>query len=300
MTYTFRFAPRRPLPAATLVLALLAGAAADLAAAPVVNDISKPASGVAEDAYRRGIEALGKNDLKTAETSFREALRQNPQMVSALLAMGEIAFMSRRTDDAGRWIEQAVKANPTDANAQASLGRFLALKGRRAEAEVALKQAAALDGKAFRPRVDLADMLLSRGDAEAAIPLYREALAISPDHPGARYALGQALLSAGYPAAAATELTQAASLAKGNPLPLVALARAEFARKQPDAAMKAVDQALQIQPTLVEGLILKGDLLESRGLPEPALRHYERASTCSQAGVAAFAHRDGPATTRSA
>ena len=272
---------RRSLLACTCLACWLFGGPA--AAVPVLGSgttalppVKAASAGTPQGAaYQRGIEAIAKGDERAAEKAFREALVADPRHVPSMLGLAEVEFNGKRIDEAGAWLDKAVNADPKHAAAQAAWGRFLALKGQNKAAEAALRKSVALDSTAFRPHIDLADLLHAGGRLDESIDLYRRAVAIDGRHSGARYALGLALGRKGDLTGATAELRRALDLAPGNPLPHVALARVHLAAKDEGAALAALDQATAIQPTLVDALMLRGDILTSQGRFDPAVAAYE-------------------------
>jgi len=73
-------------------------------------------------------------------------------------------------------------------------------------------------------------------------------------------------------------LEQAARLDPANPLPHLALARLHASRKALDLALQAADKALALQPGLVDGMLLRGDLLDDQGQAAQAIASYRQAA----------------------
>ncbi len=268
---------------ALILLALaLSGAFPALAVPLSPNEL--PAPGVvtaptpADEAYRRALQNLTDGNLDAAGRAFNESLKLEPKSAKAMLGLAEIAFRNKKLDEAGKWIRRAVETDPGSSEAYASLGRYYALQGKNSEAEAALRKASELDPRAVRPRVDLGDLLSFQRRLPDAIKFYQEAVALNPQHAGAHYALGIALARQGDNAKAQAELEHAARLEANNPLPKLALARVHASLKDPDKALVELNNALAIQPSLVDALLLKGDLLDAKGQTTEATMAYQMAA----------------------
>ena len=255
-----------------------------LSAPKAASTVASPA----DQAYQRALQALTADQLKAAEQAFEDSLKQAPNSAKAMLGLAEIAFRNGKLEPAGTWIQRAIQAEPDSSAAYASLGRYHALNGKSYEAEMALVKAAELDSHAVRPRIDLGDLLSSQGRLPGAVKFYQEVLSIEPQHAGAHYALGIALARQGDKAKALLELERAASLEPGNPLPQLGLARVHAGANDRDKALAALDKALARQPSLVDALMLQGDLLDAKGLTAQATQSYRKAAAA--APKAAFPH----------
>ncbi|MDP3613936.1 MAG: tetratricopeptide repeat protein [Rubrivivax sp.] len=267
------------------LVATLALATASALAMPIVittEQAHKPgAPGAAAGPYEMGLDALVKGDSVAAESAFSQALKANPKSSAAMLGMAELSVKAGKMDEAARWMEKAVQAQPTDANAHESLGRLRLWSGKAKEGEASLRRAIDLDPRAVRARMTLADALMGMGRTADALPLYEQALSIQGDNGAARYALGLALLRQGNTARATTELETSAQLEPRNPLPRLALARLHATRRAYPQALASVNEALALQPTLVEALLLKGDVADLSGKPELAIEAFKEAAAAA-------------------
>ncbi len=262
--------------AAMAAAAAMAGAAVPAFAGPIQSAtplvVQGAPSSPTEAAYRKGLDAMVRQDWAGAERAFNEALKSQPDHVPSVLALGELAFRQGRLDQASRHIDQALAAEPDNAHALASKGRVLVLQGQRAEAEQVLRRAADRDPKAVRPRIDLADLLASRGDHRQAIGLYRQVLTLDGNHAGARFAYGVSLRELGERDAAVRELQAALALAPDAERGHIELARTEFQRRRFTEALAAADAALALPQPSVEARLVKADALEALGRQDEALK----------------------------
>ncbi|MFH0851482.1 MAG: tetratricopeptide repeat protein, partial [Candidatus Peregrinibacteria bacterium] len=130
------------------------------------------------------------NDFAAAQSSYREALRLNPQNVYALLGLGVVAGQQGDHASAERYYRQAILSAPDFAPAPLNLGALLVGMGRLEEGVTAYRTA--LDLNPFFPQahynLGVALMKLNRSqEAEAA---YREAVRLQPKFTAARLNLG--------------------------------------------------------------------------------------------------------------
>lgn len=239
---------------------------------------SAPPTTTADAAYLAGVTALAAGDLTSAERTFRQALEYDPKHPFALLGLAELAFRKNRLDEADKLIQDAARIAPESAHVQASLGRMLAILKRQPQAEAALRKAMELDPKLIRPRIDLADLMAATPQRAAeALQLYQDIVTIAPEHAGAYYAMGITHARLGAYPKARTALETAARLEPSNPLPPLALARLNLQERDLQAAVRQVNRALEIQPTLIEALELRGDIEQMRNAEEAALSSYAAA-----------------------
>jgi tetratricopeptide (TPR) repeat protein len=117
-----------------------------------------------------------------AETYFREALKQDPELFSPLVNLGGALLSQGKIEESLPVNERAVKAQPDDALAHSQLGQSFFFLERLDEAENHLKQAKALDPGHFSlPQLYLAEIYAQKKQIQAAISELEELLRLHPD-----------------------------------------------------------------------------------------------------------------------
>jgi Flp pilus assembly protein TadD len=182
------------------------------------------------DALRRAAEHQQAGRLDAAEQLYREVLRANPGHVEATSALGVIAVMRGRLDEAIELLAEAARREPTLAIRHAILAEAYRRKGLLAEAYASANRALELNPRQVEAHQNLGWIALSTGHIEAAIERFsavlqlqpgpaahnylgmlyqgngrwseseahlREALRLAPDFASAHYNLGVTLLATG-------------------------------------------------------------------------------------------------------
>lgn len=130
------------------------------------------------------------NDFAAAQSTYKEALRLNPQNVYALLGLGVVAGQQGNTVAAEQYYRQAILTAPDFAPAQLNLGALLVGLNRLEEGVTAYR--AALDLNPFFPQAhyNLGVALMKLNRPEEAAAAYREAIRLQPRFTAARLNLG--------------------------------------------------------------------------------------------------------------
>jgi tetratricopeptide (TPR) repeat protein len=197
---------RRARPLALGVAAVLA-----LGALLHVRLAGNPSLSFARSHVAIGQAALRRGDRAAAERAFRDAIRENPLYIDAMMNLGALYQDEKRFGDAVAAYESVLRVNPefagahlnrgSCAQAQGRLdealadyaraesadpylpaapnnaGTALEALGRRAEAEAAYRRAIEDDPGFLDARANLARVLESEGRLEEALAEYREVLA---------------------------------------------------------------------------------------------------------------------------
>ena len=243
---------------------------------------SKP--GQAEELFDKGLAALKRNDLVSAENAFSASLKLDPKAVAPMLGLAQIASKRGQHQAAVDYVHRAFLQAPDDADVQRNWARYKYSEGLYQEAENALRHAMQVDPAAARPRIDLGDLyvLAYRKPAEA-IPFYKEAIRLEPKHAGAHYGLGMALGMTGQRMEAVAELNQAATLAPTNPLPYYRLGRLHESERRLDQAMEAFGLALRARPAFAPAFLERGKILLAKNDSAGALREFQNAAAADSA-----------------
>ncbi len=227
---------------------------------------------------RKGMAALVKGDLDTAESAFKESLRLDPKAVPSLVGLAEVMLKRSRPKEAEELLQTALETAPQHAPVYNVWGRYLYTQKKFTEAEAAFKKAISLRPQEISSYIELGDLYLNGlQKPQEAIAVYREAVALDRHHAGAHYALGLALTTTAETDQAISELKEASRLAPTNPQPFQALGRLYAARKEYQLAFDALDMALKAQPLFVQAYLERGDIFLEKGERDRALLEYQRA-----------------------
>lgn len=169
-----------------------------------------------------GLASLDMQEKKPAEARkrFEAVLRRDPNNLSALLALAELAASTGAPhSEVLRLLGNAVNANPNDAGA----------------------------------RVLLINAHLGNHDARAALAAAQQAAAALPQDARVLDALGRSQLAAGENQQALKTFEKLADLMPGSHLPYWQLANAQLAAQDKPAAAQSLQKALKLQPDFLDG-----------------------------------------------
>ncbi len=144
-------------------------------------------------------DALGRDDLATAEHTLRERLKRTPTDIGAIRMLAELAGRIGRNKDAETLLRRALELAPGFAAARHNLAIAIHRQGRSAEAIAEIDRL--LEAEPRHPSyLNLKAAALARlGDYAPAIALYRRVLADYPRQPKVWMSLGHALKTIGKP-----------------------------------------------------------------------------------------------------
>ncbi len=116
---------------------LIAARVAELSSEKPSSDDDASAEVLSTEAWR----AWQKQDLRTAESKFKQALAKNPTLANAMNGLGWVQLNSGATEDALATFEKTLVLEPTAAGALNGVGQALIALGRLDEAETKLTKA---------------------------------------------------------------------------------------------------------------------------------------------------------------
>ena len=167
------------------------------------------------------------NDLRdpaAAAQSFEEALRLEPDDLSALVDLAVLRKEAARYPEAEALYEKALRAGAPAAATCADLGTAYLLDGKIAEGVASLERALKLDPESTAARYNLAWAYQKQGRNADAEREYRETLRRRPESLEAGINLGLVLIAEGKLAEARAEFIRLRALAPGNQVVLEHLA----------------------------------------------------------------------------
>ena len=109
----------------------------------------------AQEAFNKGLEALGQNNMKEAEKQIGEAARLAPGHPDVLYAQGVLYLRERKWPEAREVLEKATQVDPNHSQAFSALGMTYVNEGKYDAAIPALETAARLQ------RVVMVDLIVA-------------------------------------------------------------------------------------------------------------------------------------------
>ncbi len=251
-------------------------------AAPILRDPGKdvgaPADSPAAAAFRRGVQALLRNDLATAQREFAGAERLDSRVAEPLLGLADVASRQGRTKEAEAYLKRAQALAPSNPAVYLGLGRFYRGQRDPVRAEAALKRAVQIGTAVAPAHIELGDLYLEQRRSSESVQQFQRAVQIRPDSAFAHYGLGVALSLGGKPQEAAAALEKAAALAPKDIAPLQALARLHTEQRSFDKALATIDAAIKLAPKLPQLQLDRADILAARGDTNAALEQGRRVA----------------------
>ena len=114
------------------------------------------------------------------------------------------------------------------------------------------------------------------GRQEHAAELLKQAVASNPNNAAVRHQLSEFLVANGYSEEAIQQLEKTTVLAPDDPRPYIDLSYLLYEKKQYTDALKNLELGLNLDPTNIRALLLKGELEELAGLNSSAVETYHR------------------------
>ena len=126
---------------------------------------------------------LEKQDFPAAEAEFRKVIEINQADAAAYFNLGNVSLLTKRYDDAMKWLQEGMKREPNSAFGQFLLGSTYSALGRPNEAEKSLQSALHLDPTLANARLALVNLYLTQSRRQDAINELQQFLKTSPDSP---------------------------------------------------------------------------------------------------------------------
>lgn len=209
----------------------------------------------AEAQLQKARDYLAKGEKKAAIIEFKNLLADHPDNADARRQLGQLYLETGETDAALIELKKAVEFGADEASTASSLAKVLLAKGDFA------KVLDYLDPKKIPAVATTPSLIVLRGNAFAgrgmlddASKAYAEALKIDPKYADAS----------------------------------IGLARLELTQRKADAAIAALDGVLASTPDSSDALIMKADIIRSKGDKNAAKDLYLRALTADKSKVQAY------------
>ncbi len=162
------------------------------------------------DTFLGGLEAMQRQDLTGAETSFRKVIASQPNYPLAHLNLGSILLMQGKMDAALVEFHNEQEVSPDDLRAYQIPALYLTRLGRKDDAIVEWRRLLKADPENNVGALNLGQLLSQEGKYSEAAQELESAVKGSPDSQELQFALGSAYLKAGQSEKAVVHIRAAA------------------------------------------------------------------------------------------
>ena len=147
----------------------------------VINASLAKVPQAAREQFSKGLEAVGKNDIKTAIEKFTEAVRLYPQFAEAYNELGKMYLKTGDMTKAEEALRRTLQLNEKNAGAQLNYGIVLLKQRKMLEAEKELEKAVLADETATTPHLYLGISLLALDYQDYAETEFLKAISLKDD-----------------------------------------------------------------------------------------------------------------------
>jgi Tfp pilus assembly protein PilF len=175
-----------------------------------------PGPGPGPTALERGRGLRAQGDLVAAATALREALRQDPELIEARVALGATLWELGDLDGAADELRAALRRQPDSVPARLALARVYLSRQEWAAARGELDAVVSRQPDRTDAHFALGIVRYAQGEVNAAIDEYRQVLVADPRQPDAHFHLGLLLTLAQRGAEATPEFLAAAQAGHGR------------------------------------------------------------------------------------
>jgi tetratricopeptide (TPR) repeat protein len=200
----------------------------------------------------------------------------------ALVAMGE-------TVPARLALQRSLAIRPASPMAMKVLAAIAFSRGEEQQGLKLLNSAAAIDPGDFRPCYAMGEAYLRLGRMEDALLAFRAALERDSHHTASRIGVLTALLASHPPEESSDLVHELLQAVPGNPMVQVLAARHARAMGDATTALRHAEHAVELDPELVEAILIRAQLNFVAGKRAQALADAEHAAARNPANLAALA-----------
>ncbi len=231
---------------------------------------------------------LRDKNTDAARQRFLGILNKDPNNLQAMLALSEIALVSRDEDAYVKWLEKATKANPTALEPRARLARYYLGQNKPQQALVIAREAQIAIPDNLAALDLLGSVQLAAGEKENALASFNQILARHPNAIPYLIRVASIQGSMGHPADARATLSNALKIAPDNADVYAALATLDLVDGKPEQALTLARQMQQRKLLVPEGDMLEGDILMRQGKYAAAVQPYRAAFALRKDGLSAI------------
>ncbi|HUW29129.1 MAG TPA: XrtA/PEP-CTERM system TPR-repeat protein PrsT [Sulfuriferula sp.] len=220
----------------------------------------------------RGGAYLGKNDLANARKSFEQALAIKPDFFPAAANLAQLDLQAKNPAAARKRFESILNADKNNLQAMMALAELASISKQEKDYVGWLEKAVKSHPEAIPPRTALTRYYLTKNEPQKALALANDAVNANPDNPDALNLLGATQMATNDKAGAIITYTKLAGKGKPSAAAYWHLALAQLANKNPNEARTALQTGLQLDSGNMQILdTLLGLNLAEKKL-EPALQ----------------------------
>jgi tetratricopeptide (TPR) repeat protein len=257
-----------------------------------------------------GILALRRNDSKTAEACFNQAITLDPKFGEAYVGLAALLFTQKDLKQADHDFQMAASLAPVWSGNGVRYAQFKIMTGDAAEAEDLLRNIVAKTPFYLPAWMTLAQISASQNDYSNALILvgnvlnrdarnfegllfqgriqlmqrkpaqavenYEQMARIYPKAPSVLYALAQAYLANNETNQADVTLTQALNLKPDFASAILLRAQTELTHGNPARAIVSLNQLVRHQPHLAQAWLLLAEAYWAQGALDNALEIYQK------------------------
>ncbi len=139
----------------------------------------------------------GQQKFAEAVTSYKNALKLQPNMPDLLFNLGIALTNLNQLDEAASAYQQAIKVNPNFFEAFGNLGTVFQRQGKLEQAITSYHKGLKINPQDARGYFNLGTALRDKGDLEAAVNSYQKSIQLFPDYTDAHNNLGETLRDQG-------------------------------------------------------------------------------------------------------
>ena len=240
--------------------------------------IALNAGGIRVPEYLTLGQNLAGQNLKLAINCYHQALKQQPDLIDAYLALGKLLIKAGQDNQAIACYVRGLKQQQHP-DIYFCLGSLYQAKQQWSQALICYQKATKLDPSHPKAYHQLAEVLSQQQQWSEAIAAYRQAIKLNPDFFWSYNNLGYALIQHSQWLEAIEIYQQAIKLNPNFPWSYYNLAEAHLELKQWSPAMINYQQALKIQPDLPQARQKLGDAMYHRSQQDrqQALEHFLQA-----------------------
>lgn len=197
-----------------------------------------------------------------------------PRDAASMVALAEIATAQGQQTLAIEWLSRARTQDATAVQPRIALARALARDGDLQGARGAIAEAIALGPRRVDVLITAAQVEQRAKKVDQALAYLDRATAAAPESPELWLLKGQALADAGRLSQARNSVMSGLALRPGWVPAVVALAFVDAQAGDLDRALEAADELAGGKSTRLAGMVLRGDLLASKGRFAEAAKSY--------------------------
>jgi len=279
-----------------------------LATDALAEPIDLKASSRVQQQFDSAIAELGKGNLKQADATLQELLKEDPTHLYALLARAQIAINEGRLAAADRGVASVLEREQQLPEGHNMRGVVLLLQKRDEDAAKEFRRALELRPNYVTPRFYLAAIARSKGDHSEAAREYKALADAAPGIPAGYLGQAEAHMMLRNPSEAFRVLQAWKAVPRSGSLPYHVIANVYIAQKEPAKAIQELQAAVAKYPSDTASLTYLGDAYLALKDTQKAIDSYRLAikadarnavATNNLAWVLMDGARDAPALNES-